>query len=117
MKIVDRKAFLALPSGTLFSKYVPSCMEDLMIKGDTWLPNDFLHQQVTCAIECTGSGDFGDRLDRSQFLGESLPMDFDSMGRDGCFDAEQLFAVWERADVVGLMNRLGRALKDGYPEV
>lgn len=109
MKIVNRETFLAMPEGTLFSKYHPCVFEDLCIKGETW-DSDFQVQQVVDAIECTGSGDFSNRLHRSEILGESLPMDFNCMGRDGCFDDDQLFAVWERADVEALIVRLTQTL-------
>jgi len=35
-----------------------------------------------------------------------LTMDFDSYGRDGLFDGDQLFAVWESNDVKALIERL-----------
>lgn len=38
-------------------------------------------------------------------------MDFDNEGRDGFFNREQLFAVWEPADVSALMERLTRLVK------
>lgn len=110
MKIVDLVTFRALPAGTLFSKYVPCYFEALTIKGETW-EYDFLTQQIADAIACTGSDDFSAKLDHAQFTGASLTMDFDCQGRDGCFDKEQLFAVWERADVEALITRLQETLK------
>lgn len=105
MRIVDRKTFLAMPSGTLFSKYVPCVFENMQIKGDS-LANDFLYQQIVDAIDCRDSGEFAALLDDSERDGTSIPMDFDCQGRDGCFDEDQLFAVWERADVNALIERL-----------
>lgn len=110
MKIVNRETFLALPEGILFAKYEPNVFEDLCIKGETW-GNDFLVQQITDAIAYQGSDDFGDRLDESQSTGCSLPMDFNRLGRDGCFDDDQLFAIWERADVEALIARLAQTLE------
>lgn len=109
MKIVNRETFLALPPGTLFSKYTPCCFKELCIKGETW-GNDFLVQQIADAIEHTGSDDFSERLFRSEVEGDSLPMDFNHLGRDGCFDDEQLFAAWERADIEALIVRLNQTL-------
>jgi hypothetical protein len=105
MKIVNRATFLAMPANTLFSKYAPCYFEGLTIKGDTW-GNDFLTQQIADAIDSAGGGDFTNKLERAEELGESLAMDFDCMGRDGCFDDGQLFAVWEPDDVVALIERL-----------
>lgn len=105
MKIVNRAQFLALPPNTLFSKYTPCVFQHLEINGETW-GNDFLTQQIVDAIAYADSGDFSDKLHLSQECGDSLRMDFDCQGRDGCFDDDQLFAVWEREDVLALIARL-----------
>lgn len=110
MKVIDRKAFLALPPETLFSKYQPCVFEDLCIKGDTILENDFCYQSITDAIACNSSDDFTDILSRAEITEESIQMDFDCQGRDGCFDSEQLFAIWERSDVEALIQRLQRVV-------
>ncbi len=33
-------------------------------------------------------------------------MDFDCLSRDGCFDQNQLFIIWEAKDVKQLIDRL-----------
>lgn len=108
MRIVDRKTFLAMPANTVFSKYEPCFFGPLEIKGDTW-ESDFLTQQIADAIACKGSSDFAAKLEDAQADGTSLTLDFDCMGRDGCFD-DELFAVWEPADVAGLIERLKECL-------
>lgn len=108
MKIVDRKTFLSLPAGTLFSTYQPCVFGDLRIKGDSIGEIDFFYQPITDAIACNDSSEFAEKLDAAQASGASLSMDFDCQGRDGMFDADQLFAVWEPADVAALIARLGR---------
>lgn len=110
MKIVDRKTFLSMPAGTLFSKYVPMCFGELCIKESTLGENDFLVQHINDAIACGGSDEFASLLDDAERNGTSLAMDFDALGRDGCFDADQLFAVWERDDVEALIARLQTAI-------
>lgn len=107
MRIVDRATFLAMPAGTVFTKYEPCCFGELTIKGETTISgHDFLTQEIADAIDCTGSDDFAEKLFSSQETGVSLAFDFDCEGRDGCFDADQLFAVWEDADVCALIARL-----------
>lgn len=110
MKIVDRKTFLAMPAGTLFSKYEPCVFGALEIKGDT-LENcgDFGVQQIADAIECYDSGDFGLKCTMME-NGISVGLDLDCQGRDGLFDENQLFAVWEPKDVEALIERLSDAL-------
>jgi len=106
MRIVDRKTFLSLPDETLFSKYEPCVFGDLKIKGETVGTNDFLTQQICDAIRCDDSGEFADILFSAQETGYSFAMDFDYMGRDGLFDDDQLFAIWETVDIIALIDRL-----------
>jgi len=112
MKIVNRPTFLKSPAGTLYSKWEPCIFGELLIKGDT-LPNgnDWFYQSIADAFEHLGH-DFSDKLFVAAETGESLRMDFACEGRDGCFESdEQMFAVWEPADVQGLIERLQVALQ------
>lgn len=111
MKIVDRKTFLAMPAGTVFSKYQPCAFGELQIKGDTVADVDFYTQDLVGAIEHNSSDDFADTLLAAQRDATSVRMDFEFQGRDGMFDKEQLFAVWERVDVEELLARLRMTLR------
>jgi hypothetical protein len=112
MKIVKRREFLKLPAGTLYSKYVHCAFEELQIKGDS-LANDWFYQEIASAIDNTGSDDWSNKLFKAAETGESLPMDFNCQGRDGCFESdEQMFAIWEHYDVMALIQRLQAALSD-----
>lgn len=110
MKIVDRKTFLSMPGETLFSKYEPCNFGPLEIKSDTVGANDFLSQQIVDAVRCNNSAEFADILLDAQRTGASFSMDFDYLGRDGMFDDEQLFAIWEPDDVAALIERLTKLL-------
>lgn len=118
MRIVDRKTFIAMPAGVVFSKYEPCVFGDLMIKGDSITQefgDDFFYQDINAAIDCCSSEHFADLLFAAREDGASVPMTFDVQGRDGLFDKAQLFAVWEAGDVAKLLSRLVRALEDiGY---
>jgi hypothetical protein len=116
MRIVNRTEFLKLPANTLFSKYAPCYMEALEIKGDTIVANDFGVQQIADAIRSDSGNDFANKLQDAEETGKSLTMDFDYQGRDGCFDADQLFAVWEPEDVFKLMQRLYLCVAPGAGE-
>lgn len=113
MKIVNLEQFRELPSGTLFMKYEPCVFEDLCAKGDT-LEHDWLYENIAYSIECTSSDDFGNKLNDAEEQGISLAMDFDSTGRDGCFDDSQLFAVYEKADIEMLIDKLNRCKEIAY---
>ena len=106
MKIVNKTAFLLLPDGTVFSKYVPCVFSNIEIKGATVNGNDYLYQEIADSIKCEGSCYYSDKLHDAVENGASLEMDFDSLVRDGSYDDEQLYAVWSKKDVKLLIKKL-----------
>lgn len=110
MKIVNLKAFLAMPVGTVFCKYEPCFMEAMKIKGENCGERDFFYQDISLSIECRDSGEFTELLDKSEDTGCEIKFDFDCQSRDGCFEDRQLFAVWSADDVRLLIARLHRAI-------
>jgi len=111
MRIVTRKQFMKLPIGTVFSYYEPCVFRDLLIKvsDDKQWPTDFLYDDLIGAVKNKGSDDFSEKCRRME-LGESLPVDFEYTGREGLFEDEQLFAVYEKDDVEQLIKRLQNTL-------
>lgn len=101
---------MKLPKGTLFSKYAPYIFEDLAIKDDTLGTSDFFATYIADAVASDSPEDSWQRLDTVQQTGESLPMDFTEIRRDGTFEEDQLFAVWEPADVRALISELQNCL-------
>jgi hypothetical protein len=114
MLIVDRETFLAMPAGTVFAKYKPCVFDELSIKEDT-CGTDFAVQDIIPQfVTNNDSGDYFDTLDAAE-RGEPTPrLDYDICGRDGMFDKDQLFAVFERHDVKDLIARLTKALDDSF---
>lgn len=110
MKIVDRQTFLSLPENTLFSTYDPQVFGPLEIKGAS-LTNDFYVQDIASAVASTGDQDECNILDHALQTGSSFRMDFNCEGRDGCFEDNELYAVWEREDVESLISRLQECIK------
>jgi hypothetical protein len=121
MRIVDRKTFLAMPSGTVFSKYAPCYFEELQIKEDSYSgavgpdPIDFWSVGIASAIKHRGSDEFLANLTAMEKKGLVIGMDFNSCTRDGCFDQDQLFAVWEIDDIYALITRLQQCLHVATP--
>ena len=113
MRIVNRIEFLKLPPGTLFSKYTPCFFDELMIKG-TSLPNDFMYQDLIGNVKCSGVREFVDILNSVEKTGVSFELDFDCQGRDGLFDSDQLFAIYEDEDVNQLIHRLVNRFQDEH---
>lgn len=98
MRIVDRKTFLEQLPGTVFQKYIPCSVEEICIKGETlWHEGtkslgDFWYQPIgVCPTNAPPSME-------------------DSEYRDGCFDPDQLFALYDDDDVHTLIAQLREAV-------
>lgn len=110
MKIVNRKTFLHLPAGTVFSKYDSGNFGELCIKGET-VGADFLQQKIAGAVWNSAIDESHDSLAEGDDSGDSIPMDFYHDTLDGLFEKNQRFAVWEPDNVAELIERLQLALK------
>lgn len=107
MKIIDRKEFLRLPSGILFSEYEPCAFYGLRIKHDSVGSNDYIEESLIGNIYCDSSNDFVDKLDFAKKNKTSLKLDFLENGsRNGCYENNQLYAVYEKQDLVDLIDTL-----------
>ena len=95
-----------MPENTLYSKYEPCVFGELQIKGESWSCDFLTTSGLSSSVKCSGSDEFFELLERAKNTSESLAMDFDSEGRDGCFNKDQLFAVWENNDIESLIKRL-----------
>lgn len=101
MKIVNRKTFLTLPEGTVYFKLGYS--ERLCVKhetlGDDWYYKDF-----------DSIGSFSDveereRLEEMKQTGKSYPISKSFM-RDGLFDFDETFMIYEKEDIIYLVSEL-----------
>lgn len=95
MKLVDRKTFLELPLNTVFAKWEPYTMGEISIKGETVADVDFYVQDLT-QLEDTFS--------------DNPQLDLYCSTRDGFFDEDQIFAVFDDTDVENLIARLTECL-------
>ncbi len=112
MKIVDRKTFLALPINTLYSKFEPNCFGRLEIKGQTLEDLDWYSVDLASSIApCEGDKHFDEIVEDDLMAGASVPVCFDVVERDGLYEEEQLFAVWEPDDIKLLIARLSECLE------
>lgn len=111
MRIVKREEFLKLPINTLYRKYKPQFYEDLCIKGETW-DSDFLCQELHGDISgSTGSDHNSDLHDMAVESGGVFRFDLDGLGRDGLYDENQLFAIYDNEDIKGLIEKLKICLR------
>lgn len=112
MKILNKEDFLKLPKGVLYAKYEPCIFEDIQIKGETLTESDWVFSTL---LE-VGTLNTLEAMDVALIKGTSFIVDFDSSQRDGCFDDEQLFAVYEKKDVLEMINKISNSL-ESYPEI
>ena len=107
MRVVDRKAFLALPAGTIYCKGVPWAFDSICIKDDS-LGNDWIYLNPAWA-SAHDSGEAMDLLEKSLETGSSFACE-DAYGRDGCFDDKEVFLIFEEADLKALRSHIDHAL-------
>lgn len=118
MKIINKEEFYKLPSGTLYSEYEPCIISELKIKQETIFgfngePIDWFYQDLIGNVKENVSLGYHETLEQSREDKASIELDFDSIERDGCFVEEQLFAVYEKGDLEGLISKL-ESLRSAY---
>jgi len=108
MRIINLTEFRALPAGVVFAKYEPCFFGELCVKDDTIdCTCDFYYSELCCDFEHGGSSDFVDKLATAQQdRTHSIPVDFHGVQRDGLFERDQLFAVYEQADLDAMIEKL-----------
>lgn len=113
MRIVGLKEFLALPNGTVYAKYAPQYFSEWGVKTETLNDVDFCFTSLDHDMDCEGSDDLVGILQRLENdPTDSYPLSFDVGARDGCFERNQLFAIWDEADIDALIARLQEAKQE-----
>ncbi len=108
MRVVDRKAFLALPAGTIYCKGEPWAFGSICIKDDS-LENDWIYLDPAWP-SAFDPGEACALMQASLDGGPSFPCE-DAMGRDGCFDDTAVFLIFEKADLETLRSHIDRAIQ------
>ena len=114
MRIVTRDQFLDMPAGTLFAKYSPCNCSALFCKGLSLGKLDFEFSEMSMPVDSDDTGEFVDTLCRAASEGSSVELNFDTYFRDSTFDQNQLFAVYERDDLLKLLNKLYHCILTAY---
>ena len=98
MKVVSREEFLALPEGTLYTKFMPCYTEGLAVKHKS-IPDDWFYTQLIASTDnCEGLDELCD--------GKELPFSADWSSRDGAFDNDQMFIIYSTEDVKAFAETL-----------
>ena len=115
MRIINRKEFLSLPEGTVFSEFEPHFFDGLFIKGETVGDDDYLEETLVGNVASTGSGNYSDIVSRAVENGQEFSLEFGATSRNGMYDDEQLYAVYSQDDVKQLVERLVDVVR--YPRL
>jgi hypothetical protein len=107
MRIVNKQDFYKLPAGTICAKYEPQVFGEPFIKGETWedadgKPFEYLYTPLFGTVDAHNMGEESDILESAEKNGTSFKWDFECSMRDGHFDQDQMYAVWEGDDILSL---------------
>lgn len=112
MRIVSRQTFLKLPAGVLYSNYQKTGdFGSLNVKYETLFDfngraSDFCYQNCM-EIQADGSEEWLGVIENAENNGASFSLDLDCGSRDGLFDNDQLFAVFEQSDLEAMYDLIG----------
>ena len=109
MRIVKRDEFLKLPEGTVYMTYRPQIFDNLSIKWQGLGHNGWCDDALLGALESEGSHQTTDRCIEMEEQGASYPAEFGVCGRVTSDNPNELFAIYEPADVAKLIARLQEA--------
>jgi hypothetical protein len=115
MRIVSKQEFYKLPQGTICAKFEPDIFGEPFVKLDTWYdiedtdPIDYLYIPLWGMVDAQDTYKEGKILHEALTNKTSFKMDYDCSMRDGLFDEDQYYAVWEPEDIQGVIDILERA--------
>ena len=101
MRIVDRKAFLAMPAGTVYATFSDRCRDgDICIKQDLCGDNDWFYTSFSLGdtLDVEDSDGLHSAIDAMADKGISVSASFEFVVRDGCFEDDILFIIYEKKE-------------------
>jgi hypothetical protein len=114
MKIVNRQEFLSSPGGTVYSKYHEGgCVFDFCIKTSkaNELDNDWYYVDLIGYPDNLDIFDYIDDSIRNQVeLDREFELNHDVVQRDGMFDSDDYFMIFDRKDLNKILNKLLRTV-------
>lgn len=115
MKIINRKEFLNIEPPVLYQKYSTiGNFGEMCIKTSgpkDGYSNDWIYQDLSGRIKgVDNTQDFIMTMMQAE-NGSEFMFDLDCSERDGFFDEEQLFAVYDAADLEQLISKLQSLIK------
>ena len=111
MKIVNREEFMKMPKGTVYSYYEPCIFEGLYVKASKEdnlfhdakkrTLNDFV---LIPLIDGFVKGSYDNNVNHKDL--DHFEFDLTCSVRDGLYDDKQLFAVYDKNDILKLVARI-----------
>lgn len=111
MRIINLNEFLSMPSGTVYCKYESfGNLGEICIKSDT-RGVDWLYSELA-NFDSESSEDFFDKVSKAE-KDSTFEIDNDptTIQRDGMFEDDQMFAVFNLQDVHEMIEALREAFK------
>jgi len=112
MRIVNRKTFIALPSGTVYAKCSGiDGLGAIAIKRHSF-DNDWDCMEIGTFDDWDETLELFDKVERMKAKGESFPLRLDSIERDGLFESEDdcSFMIYDNTDVKKIIKKLKETL-------
>lgn len=108
MRIINRAEFLAMPTGTLYAKYSSlGCWGELSVKEDSTNFNDWFQYDLLNGWDgCNDSNEFMDKVLKCEKGDGELRNDLECSGRDGLYEDNQQFIVYDKNDIKQLISKL-----------
>lgn len=100
MRIINRKEFLQMPKGTIYSKYIPCIFDGLYVK--TSDPEDYINDWVHVPLV----NGFIKNSENNEANHEFFEFDLDGTVRDGLYEEKQIYSIYDKNDILKLIARL-----------
>ena len=110
MKVINRRDFIKLKAPVLFSEFEPCVFGPLSIKYQSYEfdsgGNDYCDVTINSAIKSESSFDFSNKCFDMEEKNISVDVDLETATRDGMFNYDQMYAIWENKDIDKLISKL-----------
>lgn len=117
MRILNREKFLSLPKGVVYSFYESmGDLKGLYEKGETSeMKNDWYATDLLKEVDVDDSEGFFKLFEKAE-EGQVFRLDYGTEMRDAMYRNDQMFAVYDDDDVLGLIVLLQK-LRNAYPKI
>lgn len=108
MKIVNRKTFLSMPSGTVYCEYESMAnWGELCVKRETIANGGDWYYAPLIGVDAIDTGELADTLrDMEEDDCIEVSNDPNIKQRDGMFDSEAMFLILDPKDIEGVVQAL-----------